>query len=63
VKDKRGKTDTKKQNNPFSEQEKHGDEAQRRGPRTKQEAKGGSVQPPFTGGNAAPGSSLRTRTS
>ena len=35
-----------KQNNPFSEQEKHGEEAQRRGPRTEQESKGGSVQLP-----------------
>lgn len=35
----------KKENNPFSEQEKHGDEAQRRPPRTEQEYQGNKVQP------------------
>jgi hypothetical protein len=34
-----------KENNPFSEQEKHGEHSQRRGPHTEQEKKGASVQP------------------
>jgi alpha-D-ribose 1-methylphosphonate 5-triphosphate diphosphatase PhnM len=35
----------KKEHNPFSEQEKHGEEAQHRPPRTEQEYQGNKVQP------------------
>jgi hypothetical protein len=40
-----------KQINPFSEQEKHGDAAQRRKPQTEQESHGGSVQQRATTGD------------
>jgi hypothetical protein len=39
-----------KQINPFSEQEKHGEAAQRRKPQTEQESHGGSVQQRATTG-------------
>ncbi len=39
----------KKEINPFSEQEKHGERAQRRNPQSDQEAKGNTVQPHTAG--------------
>ena len=50
IQEKRDKEEQKahahqKEHNPFSEQEKYGDEAQRRPPRTEQEYQGNKVQP------------------
>ncbi len=46
----------KKENNPFSEQEKHGEEAQRRAPQTSAIAQtNASVQPQASDVKAAPG--------
>jgi hypothetical protein len=39
----------KKEINPFSEQEKHGEPAQRRDPQSDQEAQGNTVQPHTAG--------------
>jgi hypothetical protein len=51
----------KKENNPFSEQEKHGEEAQRRAPQGSTVAQNdASVQPQASDAKTAPGKKKRT---
>ncbi|HVM94001.1 MAG TPA: hypothetical protein VMT67_14355 [Terriglobales bacterium] len=45
IQEEQKRTVAKKENHPFSEQEKHGEQAQRRPPLNEQERKGASVQP------------------